>query len=207
MSFIAAKLFDWLQGADFYHAAHRAAVEHLPPGDGKLWVDVGCGPGLVARLAAARGYRAIGVDRDRHMIAAAQRRAAHTASPATFQSGDIESLTAMTPRADVVSAASLLAVVNDPAAALRALLAAVKPGGCLLIIEPTAAMTPTAAAALLRNGLGGKRTQGLRLWARARHGRAIDPGLFNLTPASAVHSTTLLSGLLGVWILRAGATG
>ena len=71
MSFIAAKLFDWLQGADFYHAAHRAAVEHLPPGDGKLWVDVGCGPGLVARLAAARGYRAIGVDRDRHMIAAA----------------------------------------------------------------------------------------------------------------------------------------
>ncbi len=207
MSFAAAKLFDWLQGANFYHDAHRAAVEVLPPGNGKRWVDVGCGPGLVTRLAAARGYHAIGIDRDRHMIAVAQRRAARATSSAEFKLGDIASLAAMTPRADVISAASLLAVVEDKAAALHALLAAVKPGGCLLVIEPTAAMTPTAAAALIRNGLGGRRINGLRLWARARHGRAINPDLFDAAYASAVHYTPLLSGLLGVWILRTAATG
>ena len=38
MSFAAAKLFDWLQGADFYHDAHRAAVEQLPPAScGWMW--------------------------------------------------------------------------------------------------------------------------------------------------------------------------
>ena len=202
MSFVTAKLFDWLQGADFYHDAHRAAVEQLPLGDGKLWVDVGCGPGLVTRLAAARGYRAIGVDRDQHMITVAQRRVARAGSSAEFQRGDIESLAVMTPRADVISAASLLAVVDDKAAALNALLAAVKPGGCLLIIEPTAAMTPVTADTLIRNGLGGKRVNGLRLWARARQGRAINPELLNVTPASVVHHASLLSGLLGVWVLR-----
>ena len=202
MSFAAAKLFDWLQGADFYHDAHRAAVEQLPLGGGKLWVDVGCGPGLVTRLAAARGYCAIGVDRDQHMITVAQRRAARAGSSAEFQRGDIESLAAITPRADVISAASLLAVVDDKAAALNSLLAAVKPGGCLLIIEPTAAMTSVAADTLIRNGLGGKRVNGLRLWARARHGRAINPELLNVTPASVVHHAPLLSGLLGVWVLR-----
>ena len=202
MSFAAAKLFDWLQGADFYHDAHRAAVEQLPLGGGKLWVDVGCGPGLVTQLAAARGYRAIGVDRDQHMITVAQRRAARAGSSAEFQRGDIESLAAITPRADVISAASLLAVVDDKAAALNSLLAAVKPGGCLLIIEPTAAMTPVAANALIGNGLGGKRVNGLRLWAHARHSRAINPELFNVAPASVVHHATLLSGLLGVWVLQ-----
>lgn len=202
MSFATAKLFDWLQGADFYHDAHRAAVEVLPLGNGKLWIDVGCGPGLVTRLAAARGYHAIGIDRDRHMIAVAQRRAARAISSAEFKLGAIDSLAAITPHADVISAASLLAVVDDKSAALHALLAAVKPGGCLLIIEPTAAMTPTAADALLKNGLGGKRANGLRLWARARHGRAINPELLNVTSANVVHHESLLSGLLGVWVLQ-----
>lgn len=156
----------------------------------------------MTRLAAARGYRALGIDRDRHMIAVAQRRAVQAGSSAEFQLGEIERLTAMTPRADVISGASLLAVMDDKAAALQALLAAVKPGGCLLIIEPTAAMTPAAADTLIRTGLGGKRVNGLRLWARARHGRAINPDLFNVLPSSAVHYAPLLSGPLGVWILR-----
>jgi len=159
----------------------------------------------VTRLAAARGYRAIGVDRDRHMIAAAQRRGAHAASAAAFQIGDIDSLATITPRADVISAASLLAVVNDQAAALSALLAAVKPGGCLLVIEPTAAMTPMSADTLIEHGLGGKRVAGLRLWARARHGRAIDPELFNAVQAAAVHYAPVLKGLLGIWVLRTAA--
>ena len=202
MSFATAKLFDWLQGADFYHDAHRAAVEQLPPGNDKLWVDVGCGPGLVTRLAAARGYRAIGIDCDRHMISVAQWRAIRANSSAEFKLGDLGSLAVITPHADVISAASLLAVVEDKSAALHALLAAIKPGGYLLIIEPTAAMTPSAADTLLKNGLGGKRANGLRLWARARHGRATNPELLNVTLAKVVHHESLLSGLLGVWVLQ-----
>lgn len=206
MSYATAKLFDWLQGADFYHAAHRTAVELLPRGDGQRWVDVGCGPGLVTRLAAAYGYRTLGLDRDRHMISTAQRRAARVGSCAEFQVGDIESLTTLTPRADVISAASLLAVVDDKPAALKALLAGVKPGGYLLVIEPTAAMTPAAADALIRAGLGGKRINGLRLWAHARRGRGINPELFGAVSTGAIHYAPVLAGLLGVWIMRASST-
>ena len=61
---IAPALFTWLQGADFYRELHREAVEALPRGSGETWLDVGTGPGLVARLAAANGYRATGIDAD-----------------------------------------------------------------------------------------------------------------------------------------------
>lgn len=73
MSAVSARLFTTVQGADFYRDHLRSAVELLPPAEGATLLDIGCGPGLLTRLAAARGYRAVGLDADQNMVAAAKR--------------------------------------------------------------------------------------------------------------------------------------
>jgi SAM-dependent methyltransferase len=44
------------------------------------WLEPACGTGRLLRIAAERGYRAIGFDRERHMIAYARRKARETTS-------------------------------------------------------------------------------------------------------------------------------
>ena len=70
---IGAVLFTWLQGAEFYKDLHKQAIDALPSGEGKTWVDLGCGPDLVSRLAAANFYDVTGIDTDLSMIKAARR--------------------------------------------------------------------------------------------------------------------------------------
>ncbi len=198
---LGAQLFTWLQGADFYHSLHAAAVDLLAPSQGQQrWLDVGSGPGLVARLAAARGYAAQGIDIQPAMVHAAQRIARRTGSAATFRVGGIEALADET--AAVVSAASLLAVLPSPQAGLRALWQAVRPGGALLIIEPTAAMGLAQARQLLRAQITGRRKYALYLWAYARQGRAVDPAIYHTLNAASSTYRPLLHGLVGAWLLH-----
>ena len=195
---IESILFTWLQGADFYRDLHRCAVQSLAPGSGKTWLDVGCGPGLVTRLAAEHGYRATGVDTNPRMIKAAKRLALHQHSSAEFTLGNIA---ASLLSADVVSAASLLAVLDDKLAGLHALWHCVHPGGHLLIIEPTARMNPANAKVVMASGLPRKHINGLRLWAAVRQNRTVDPALFDgLT--SKRRYVDLLQGLVGAWIFE-----
>lgn len=193
-------LFTWLQEAEFYQRLHQEAVALLPPGAGRQWLDVGCGPGLVARLAAARGYNTTGVDTDAHMIRAANRIAARKQSPATFSVGNVAELPAQS--ADVVSAASLLAVLDDKRQGLDMLWRCVRPGGALLIIEPTDQMTSANAGRLIANGLSGRHIHGLRLWAAARQGRTIDPELYNSLDAARLQTVPLLHGLVAAWVIQ-----
>jgi len=196
---IAATLFTWIQGADFYYDLHKAAVELLPCGTGNVWIDVGCGPGLVARLAAQRGYRVTGIDTNAQMIQTA-RRLVHEAGLTTeFKTGDVFDLP--TESAEVVSAASLLAVLGDKPAGLRSLWQSVRPGGRLLVIEPTAQMTLENANRAINNGLSGKRINGLRLWATVRQGNAVEPSIYERLGAESVSFTPLLQGMVGAWVI------
>jgi hypothetical protein len=56
---------------------------------------------------------------------------------------------------DVVTAASLLAVVPDPVVALHQLWSCVAPTGTLLVIETSQQMTPASARRILATGLDG----------------------------------------------------
>jgi 2-polyprenyl-3-methyl-5-hydroxy-6-metoxy-1,4-benzoquinol methylase len=201
VSYLSARLFAWLHGADFYEDLHRAAVEQLPLGHGKSWLDVGCGPGLVPRLAAARGYEAVGIDVDHHMIRVARRLAAREASPATFHTENVLQPGAALRQADVVSAASLLAVVKDKSTALHQLIRCVRPGGKLLIVEPTAQLTVQAADELTRDGALGHRSSGLRMWAHARAGKTVDPHAFGALPYET-ERIDLLRGLVAAWVVH-----
>lgn len=147
-------------------------------------------------LAAARGYHATGLDSDPAMIAQAARLARRERSPASFTVATLDHAARNAGQADVVSAASLLAVVPDPVVALRQLWSCVAAGGTLLVIETSHQMTPANARRILATGLDGPGRSFLTMWAHARNGRAIPRTLFDsLRPATARHHP-LLAGLV-----------
>ena len=202
MSYATAKLFAWLQRAEFYQALHRQAVEQLPMGNDASWLDIGCGPGLVARLAASRGYRAMGVDSDPHMIRAARRIAARHVSSASFTVDTLDDLVEEKLQADVVSAASFLAVLKDKVNGLGSLAKCVRPGGKLLVIEPTRHMHLQVANELIKKGMAAKGASGLRLWAYARQGHAVDVNIVESLGARRVEFIPLLNGLVCAWLIQ-----
>lgn len=202
MGAFSAWFFARLQAAGFYRELHAEAVAAVGPvPEGADWLDVGCGPGLVARLAAEAGWRAAGVDRDPAMIAEA--RALDPAGRVAFEVGDLD--VAEAHGHAVVSAGSLLVGVPDRRAALVALARRVRPGGTLLIVETTAALTPRAALAeILRRGA--RPSDGLWLvWALARRRvEAVAADDLALDGWSLARHD-LGAGLVAAWILRRAA--
>lgn len=196
----SAKLFAWLQGADFYKDLHSKAMVGLPSGKDRTWLDFGCGPGLFTRLAAAEGYSAIGIDRDPSMIREAKKIAKSESSSAVFVNGDVYQNWPQ--GADVVSASSLLAVLDDKVGGFQALLKAAIPGGLVLIVEPTDQMSTQAVEVLIGKGLHDERINGLRTWARARQGSAVDPEIFKAVGVQPLSFTPLLDGLVGAWLFQ-----
>ena len=197
----SAALFSWMTRRRFYVDLHVAAAGLIPlenrgsRGRGS-WTDVGCGPGLMTRIAASLGFEATGVDPSLSMIAAARRQADREGSTATFRRGGVRELP--TAGADVVSALSLLAVMPDPTAALRQLWNAVAPGGSLLVVEPTARMTPAAARSVIDSSYTSSDIRGLMMWATARAGRSVDPTVLGVPLGGAEHRR-VLGDLVSAW--------
>jgi 2-polyprenyl-3-methyl-5-hydroxy-6-metoxy-1,4-benzoquinol methylase len=203
MGTIAARFFAHVQSAGFYDTLLKDALALLPEGDGRTLLDIGCGPGALTRLAAAHGYHATGIDKDPAMIAHARRIARRQQSPAKFALADLREAKHTSAPADAVVAASLLAVVPNPAAALTHIWECVAPGGLLLILEPSERMTPANARRLLAHGVGGPRRRLLTLWAYARRGRAINHTLLDNLPAVAQrHDAPLLDDLVLATLLE-----
>jgi len=207
MSALTAKFFTQAEAAGFYAALLRDALDLLPDGHGRTLIDIGCGPGALARLAAARGYRATGLDSDPAMIAQAARLARRQRSSASFTVASLDHAARNAGQADVVTAASLLAVVPDPVVALHQLWSCVAPMGTLLVIETSRQMTPANARRILATGLDGPGRPFLTLWAHARNGRAIPRTLFDaLAPATPRHHP-ILGGLVVATTIEKPATG
>lgn len=198
---IAADLFEWLHGAEFYQQFHREAVDLLPGGAGQTWLDVGCGPGVLSREAALRGYHIRAVDRQPAMIEAANRQTRDFRAPIDFAVSDLDAEGARGIVYDVVSASSLLTVLPDSRAGLAKLAALAKPDGAILIIEASYRMTPINALGALAKRHLGTRSSMLLVWATARLGR-VPPSLGPLDPSLTISVTPLLDGLVEASILR-----
>lgn len=193
MSWWSAQLFRAVQAAPFYRELHGAAVALLPEGRAQSWLDVGCGPGLLCRLAAERGYRVTGIDLDDAMLAAARGRA-HPVDIVYVRS-DLAELARSDRRADVVSASSLLAVLPEPNSGLRELAALLRPGGSLLIIEANELFGLRGAWRFLWTTQPRPSHALLLLWALLRGGRTVPPTVFSNFP-TAVETVELLDGMV-----------
>ena len=123
----SARFFGLVQSADFYREVLREAVDLMPMGSGQPWLDVGSGPGLVARLAQERGYDAVGFEATSKWSGSPA--ASRGAARPRFDETRLCDLVAGHGRAEVVSAASLLGVLKDRRAAMLQLLDAVAPRG------------------------------------------------------------------------------
>ncbi|MDE2578090.1 MAG: class I SAM-dependent methyltransferase [Hyphomicrobiales bacterium] len=196
-----ADLFTFLQDADFYRDMHETAARQLPPGDGRTWLDVGCGPGVLARIAAARGYSVRGIDCSEAMIGAAKRLAAERRVTVEFEVSDLKREFDRGRRYDVVSASSLLVVLPSPKAGLAQLMELVKPSGIVLVIEATERMSRLRALRMIATQRLGSRSYMLLAWSMGRSGRALPDTMFPEEPGS-LPAVKLLDGLATARIMR-----
>ena len=120
----------WGPTARYHHSRFHAVDEVLENCPGGALLDVGCGPGMMARhlLDERPGDFAVtGCDRSAAMIDAARRRAGE----ATFSVGDIEELPFADGTFDVALAMGVLEYV-DVVPALREIARVVRPGGLVI---------------------------------------------------------------------------
>jgi ubiquinone/menaquinone biosynthesis C-methylase UbiE len=80
------------QVADTIADIHRVLVDALQPADGKRWLDVACGTGDLAELAAAAGAEVVGIDFAPPLIETAKQRAAEHGLDIDYRVGDAENL-------------------------------------------------------------------------------------------------------------------
>lgn len=199
MGRLSGSFFNYLQGADFYRDIHEQAVGLLPRGRGERWVDLGCGPGLLIRLAAKHGYCALGIDYDPFMIDLAEIQ--RVQDKETYRVGDIACLEPLEVAA-VVSAASLLIQLPDRDEAVTRLLSCISGSGRLLLVETTDAMRPRRAWKWLRRHGLGRRNWLLLLWAFARiRARAVTAQDFERTGEILLRHE-ILDGMVAAWIIR-----
>ena len=111
-----ARARDW---ADYQEATVRpvfeAVLERTRVGPGTRYLDAGCGAGMAAGIAAARGAEVSGIDAAEAMLSIARSRV-----PAgDFRQGDLEELPFAEGSFDVVTGFNSLQYAANPVAALR----------------------------------------------------------------------------------------
>ena len=140
---IAADYDRWAQLLSFGQDRrwHDVMVETLAPAadrEGSVVADVATGTGAVA-IALARRYpcRVIGIDQSPDMLAGARERVAVAglADRIELVEADAERLPLEPGSVDALTHTYLLRYVDDPAAMLRTLAAAVRPGGIMASLE------------------------------------------------------------------------
>jgi SAM-dependent methyltransferase len=112
-----------------YRSVHQAVLERTGVRAGTRYLDVGCGAGMAAQLAAARGAQVSGIDAAEALLAIARRRT----PGGDFRRGDLERLPFDDESFDVVTAVNSLQYAGNPAVGLGEARRVTTSGGLLLI--------------------------------------------------------------------------
>jgi SAM-dependent methyltransferase len=127
----SARTDDWAEIQEgVTRAAFEAGLDALGVGAGTRLLDVGCGAGLVLRLAADRGADVSGLDASEAMIAHAQRRV----PGAPIVQGEIQDLPFADDSFDVVTGFNAFQYAARPAEALEEAVRVLVPGGRVLML-------------------------------------------------------------------------
>ena len=110
-----ARARDWaeLQEPQFTRA-YESVFERTGLGPGSVYCDLGCGSGLAASIASARGARVTGLDAAEHLLSIARARV----PAADFRQGDLEDLPFENGTFDVVTGFNSFQYAGNPATAL-----------------------------------------------------------------------------------------
>lgn len=106
-----------------------AVVERAAPRPGDEVIDLACGTGNAALIAAARGARVVGVDAAPRLLGVARERARASGAQIEFREGDLLDLPVADDAADIVLSVFGVIFAADPAGALREVRRVVRPGG------------------------------------------------------------------------------
>lgn len=109
---------------------HTAVVEALRPEAGERWLDLGCGAGAVAELAAGAGAQVMGIDLSPRLIDVARARASAGGFDVEYAVGDCQDLAGVADASfDVVSSSVGVMFAPDHAATARELARVTRRGG------------------------------------------------------------------------------
>jgi len=117
--------------ADTIHDMHVALVEALGPERGDRWLDVGCGAGNLAELAAGAGARVTGIDLSPRLIDVAKERAEAGGYDIEYHVGDAENLDVEDASFDKVTSSVGMIFAPDHDAVAREIARVTRPGGHL----------------------------------------------------------------------------
>jgi SAM-dependent methyltransferase len=124
---------------------HARVAERLEPRPGVEWLDLACGTGAVAELAAARGASVTGIDLAPVLIETARERAAERGLEIDYRVGDCERLDVPDASYDAVSSTCGIMFAPDHEAAAGELARVTRPGGRIALVN----WTPTGGMARL----------------------------------------------------------
>jgi SAM-dependent methyltransferase len=129
---------DWGQGsyeaiAEQLLPAAAVVVDTADPEPGETVVDVGCGTGNAALLAAERGAHAVGIDPAQRLLAVAATAAEERDLDAEFVLGEAASMPVETGEGDVVLSVFGVIFAPDPKAAAAEMARVLAPSGRMLV--------------------------------------------------------------------------
>ena len=111
-------------------AVYAAVLERASVGAGTRYLDVGCGAGGAARMAAARGAQVSGIDAAENLLAVARERT----PGGDFRIGDLEALPFGDGTFDLVTGFNSFQYAANPAIALAEARRVAKPDGMIVVM-------------------------------------------------------------------------
>ncbi|NRB15970.1 MAG: class I SAM-dependent methyltransferase [Rhizobiales bacterium] len=140
----APDLFARLNRFQWYGGTLRNMIANLNlPANAEL-LEIGCGPGGLARDLASAGYRVTGIDSSSSMVQRAEQN--QPASNAVqFLQADALNMPIQNEKYDVVIAASLLNVVKNKQKLISEMMRVTKVNGIIMVVFPTPRFTKNNA--------------------------------------------------------------
>jgi SAM-dependent methyltransferase len=126
-----ARARDWAEIQEgIIRPAYLAVLDRTGVKQGTLYLDIGCGEGMAAMLAAERGATVSGIDAASALVAVARER-----TPAgDFREGDLEDLPFADHSFDVVTSFNAVQFAGNPALALAEAKRVTRPGGVIAVL-------------------------------------------------------------------------
>lgn len=149
----ASKPFGWRPFNYLAWATVQRILDVIELAPGASVVDIGSGSGWTTLFLSEAGYEVTGYDLVPANVELSRRRAERWGSRASFEVADMEALPAG-PSVDAALCFDALHHATDPAAALRSIAERLRPGGWIVLGEPTWLHRFSRSAAWTRRNFG-----------------------------------------------------